>query len=219
MRLFYRINKLKTEDLDEESTKQASTIKSTETVPIIEINHENIHSNEKDNEVKTAAKLTMSVQEAVSVLGNIENRLLSTKDDLTVAHNTSESHNKENEDINQTLNNTATTTTTTNNHNTSHNANDSLTITSMVASINKEKKLAAPPIEIASASSNNSDKENEEQHASGSTAKQTNDGKKMLLSASHLVNVSEPSMIGNVVPKVESNQQQPQQVNAASVGN
>jgi hypothetical protein len=129
------------------------------------------HTNAKVNKVSNDGGLAQE-DTPVSILSNIENKIVTPHHDessLLLANQIEMSNNKDTtiDDINNTINNqtlnntnttTATTTTTTttatantNIHNTSNANDNSLTITSMVASINKEKKQML----ISSSSSSN----------------------------------------------------------------
>ena len=159
MRLFYRLNETPNTPQAIESTHNELPLPSSkETIT----NEENSKHDEKQNICKLEPPPEIAFNEAplkqdVSILSNIENKLpannsiknedVDDNNELSSSLSASiiEPNNKENEHEDTSANHTtASQTFNTNNHNTS-NANDNLTITAMVASIAKEKKMPVKP--------------------------------------------------------------------------
>ena len=203
MRLFYRVTNALVdatvpENVDVKQTILSSLKQEEQIVSPINIKNEfkqtSPNNNENnDSQQQAKAKLNKSlIGQDNSVLGNIENKLISSnnKEETNTIENNKDTDDINNS-INQTLNNTnattATTTTTTTNNNNIHNtsnANDtSLTITSMVASINKEKKNISKPTTVSTSSPSSNNNNNNE---SNSTLKQSKVLTSSLLSLSSM---------------------------------
>ena len=153
MRLFYRLN---------ETPNTPRAIESTQNELPLPSSKETITNEENDEKLKVEPPPALAFNEAplkqdVSILSNIENKLpannniknedVDDNDEFLSSLSASviESNNKENEHEDTSANHTtASQTFNANNHNTS-NANDNLTITAMVASIAKEKKMPVKP--------------------------------------------------------------------------